>query len=178
VTLNLVWVQEKDAPEGEPAVSWTLLTTEPVDNEEQLLRVIDIYRARWTIEEYFKALKTGCAIEKRQLGSYDALVRTLAMFMPVAWKLLSIRHWADREPDACASVVLSTLQIKLLRFLLKDDRSSPLPKSPTVRDVWLGLALLGGHIKHRKEAPGWIVLGRGFDDLQQAEVGARAMMEM
>jgi len=29
-------------------------TSEPVDKEEQLLRVVDWYRARWTIEEYFK----------------------------------------------------------------------------------------------------------------------------
>ena len=39
-------------------VDWLLLTSEPIDTDEQILEVVDIYRARWLIEEYFSALKT------------------------------------------------------------------------------------------------------------------------
>jgi hypothetical protein len=42
------------------------MTTEPIDTPEQILAVVDGYRHRWKIEELFKALKTGCAYEKRQ----------------------------------------------------------------------------------------------------------------
>lgn len=55
-------------------VEWTLMTTEPIETEEQILAVVDSYRHRWKIEELFKALQTGCAYEKRQLGSYQTLV--------------------------------------------------------------------------------------------------------
>ena len=34
----------------------------------------------------------------------------------------------------------------------------------------LGIAGLGGHIRNNGE-PGWIVLGRGFDDLLLIELG-------
>jgi IS4 transposase len=49
-----------------------LYTSEPIDTAEQLLTIVDQYRSRWVIEEFFKALKTGCAFEKRQLESYRA----------------------------------------------------------------------------------------------------------
>lgn len=67
VPVNVVHVQEVGAPKGELPVKWTLLTTLPVDTAEQVELVIDCYRRRWLIEEYFKAMKTGCAYEKRQL---------------------------------------------------------------------------------------------------------------
>ena len=30
---------------------------------------MNIYRTRWTIEEFFKALKTGCLYEQREFES-------------------------------------------------------------------------------------------------------------
>ena len=69
LTLNVVRVWEPTPLPDEPAVEWILVTTEPIDTDEQLARVVDAYRARWVIEEFFKALKTGCALEKRQLES-------------------------------------------------------------------------------------------------------------
>jgi IS4 transposase len=53
--------------------------------------IVDAYRARWVIEELFKALKTGCQVEKRQLASYEALRIALALFLPIAVRLLSGR---------------------------------------------------------------------------------------
>jgi DDE family transposase len=72
LTLNVVRVWEPKPPRGAPAVCWMLYTSEPIDTAEQLLTIVDQYRSRWVIEEFFKALKTGCAFEKRQLESYRA----------------------------------------------------------------------------------------------------------
>lgn len=58
--VNVVHVFEKHPPPGEPAVEWFLLTDLPVDNPDAIAFVVDCYRGRWIIEEYFKALKTGC----------------------------------------------------------------------------------------------------------------------
>lgn len=43
---------------------------------------MDAYRARWVIEEFFKALKTGCNFERRQLESFQSLRIALAIFLP------------------------------------------------------------------------------------------------
>jgi hypothetical protein len=44
-----------------------------------------------------------------------------------------------------------------------------LPRAPTLRDALLAVAALGGHLKNNGE-PGWLVLGRGMEELLKAEV--------
>jgi hypothetical protein len=65
--VNVVQVYEVEPPEGEEPVEWRLVTNEPMTTVGQVAAVVDHYRGRWTVEEFFKALKTGCAIETRQL---------------------------------------------------------------------------------------------------------------
>jgi hypothetical protein len=163
LTLNAVRVFEPNPPEGEAAVEWRLWTTEPIDNAQQVLAIVDAYRCRWVIEEYFKALKTGCAIEKRQLESSQGLQNTLAVFVPIAWRLLRMRSLSRRDDATPATEVLTPAMIVCLRTALR-KRGKPLPPKPTVQHALLGIAALGGHIKNNGH-PGWIVIGRGFDKL-------------
>ena len=165
VTVNVVRVWEPEPEPGEPAVEWRLFTTEPVDTQEQVERIVDGYRARWVIEEYFKALKTGCNIEQSQLESLDTIENLLGIYIPVAWQLLALRGMARDEPARPATDALSPLQITVLRLII---RGKPLPPSPTVKDVAAAIADLGAHIKSNGP-PGWQVLGRGFEELRRAE---------
>ena len=160
LSVNVVRVWESDPPDGQPAIEWVLLTTEPIECAEDVLRIVDRYRARWTIEEYFKALKTGCIYEERQLGDYESLVNALAVFAPIACSLLAMRSEARRSPDAPADSVLTALQLEVLQALGR----KPLPPVPTARDVLLAVAALGGHIKYSGD-PGWLTLGRGYSEL-------------
>ena len=68
-------------------IEWMLVTSAAVQTVEDATAVVDHSRARWLIEDYFKALKTGCAFEKRQLTTFDGLVRALAIF--VRWRGIS-----------------------------------------------------------------------------------------
>ncbi len=167
VSLQAVHVFEPSPPTGEEPIEWMLLTSEPVCTSQQIEEIVDHYRARWVIEEYFKALKTGCAFEKRQLTTLDGLIRALALFVPMAWLLLRLRNVARDEPDRAGLQVLTADQIHLLRVLL-EKRRRRLAETPTVRDVMLGIAALGGHIKNNGD-PGWLVLGRGFRRFAEAE---------
>lgn len=168
LNVYVVRVFEPDPPEGEQAVDWTLITSERVTTLEQAAAVVDHYRARWLIEEYFKALKTGCAIERRQLTSYGSLAKALAVFMPLAWEMLRLRHLSRQKPDLPASRSFSLEDQQILRALLQEYKPDfVLPAQPTVREVLLGIARLGGHLKNNGE-PGWITIGRGFDDLARA----------
>lgn len=173
LSANLVRVWEPEPPEGEQPIEWKLLTTEPIDDEQALLNVVDAYRARWLIEELFKALKTGCAFEKRQLEHYDALVRALAIFLPIAWQLLRLRALARTRPDAPATTVLSELQLTILNHFSKKK----LPEKPTVEQALYCVAALGGHLK-RNGPPGWQTLGCGLERLLAYEEGWRARDEM
>ena len=167
INLNAVHVFEPNPPAGQQPIDWMLFTSELVESLEDATAVVDHYRSRWVIEEYFKALKTGCAIEKRQLTSYDALTKALALFIPVAWHMLTLRHLARVEPKRLATATFDADQLLLLTLMLKQHRYT-LAAAPTVRDVMLGIAALGGHIRNNGD-PGWQVLGRGFTRFAEAE---------
>jgi hypothetical protein len=162
--LSVVRVWEPSPPDGQEPVEWRLFTTESVATQEEIEGVVDAYRARWVIEEYFKALKTGCGYERSQLESLDALKNFLAICAPVAWQLLLLRSIGRDAPTSSASRVFSDVQLKVLRLIAL----KPLPPSPTVADAIAAIARLGAHIKSNGP-PGWQVLGRGFQELRRAE---------
>jgi hypothetical protein len=167
--LNFVEVTEPNPPEGQEAVLWRLVTSEPISTPEEVARVIDIYRMRWGIEEFFKSIKTGCNFEKLQLTTGRALVLALAVYSAVAWRLLLVR-WMEREHPLTpgASVVTPTQLILLGNHMRKIRR--PWTGSPTSREVLLAIAALGGHLR-RNGPPGWLVLSRGFHALLLMEEG-------
>ncbi len=170
LTVNVVRVFEPHPPSGEQPIEWRLWTREPVSTADEILAVVDDYRARWRIEEYFKALKTGCAIESRQLESHRALVNALCVFTPVAWRLLLMRTLAVEDEHRPADTVLTETQLMCLRGALKKYGRPALPPRPNVRDAMLGVAGLGGHIRNNGD-PGGQVLGRGLDRLLTIELG-------
>ena len=173
LSFNVVYVVERRPPAGEPPVEWFLLTDLPVANEEQIAFAVDCYRGRWMIEEYFKALKTGCQYEKRQLESAHSLLNAMAVLAPIAWPELQLRHLARDAPERAASTALSSVQLEVLHAVAK----RPLPSSPTVKEAMLAIARLGGHLP-RNGDPGWLGLGRGMHDLLLLELGWRARGEM
>jgi hypothetical protein len=172
IGVNVIHVFEKRPPVGEAAVEWFLLTSLPIDTPAAVAFAVDCYRARWTIEEFFKALKTGCQYESRQLESADSLLNALAIFAPVAWRLLLLRHLARIDAKAPATAALTAKQLQVLKAVAK----KPLPPRPSVRDALLAVAALGGHLKSNGD-PGWLVLGRGLHDLLLLEIGWRAREE-
>jgi hypothetical protein len=169
LALNLVHVCEIGAPADVEPVEWWLWTTEPIATERDVLAIVDAYRSRWRIEEFFKALKTGCAFEKRQLESSRALYNALSVFLPIAWRLLLLRAFGSEETRS-ADLALSTSQIECLRAVLRHRHRFELADKPSVRDAMLGIARLGGHIRNNGD-PGWAVLGRGLDRLLTFHVG-------
>jgi len=166
LAVNVVYVGEVDAPPDVEPIGWVLITTEPIDTLEQISAVVEAYRTRWLIEEFFRALKSGCALEKRQLESYESITAALGIFLPIAWQLLLLRNLARTQPNESAELVLTPTQIDVLR--------AAVPKlarveHPTVAEALRAVAYLGGHFIKRD--PGWIVLGRGLEKLLDLELG-------
>jgi hypothetical protein len=161
LTLNFVHVFEKHPPAGEVPIDWKLVTSEPCTRRKDVEAVVDAYCTRWVIEEFFKALKTGCGIERCQLESLEPILNLLAIMLPVAVQLLALRSLAAADKSALALGGLSSLQLRVLRAMSKRIR---LPRTPTAQQVLLAIAALGGHLKNNGP-PGWVVLSRGFQDL-------------
>jgi hypothetical protein len=170
VRLNVVRVYEPNPPDGQEPVEWRLFTTEPIDSKEDLAKIIDAYRSRWVIEEFFKALKTGCAYESRQLESATTLLNMLGLLAVVAWRLLALRTLSRDPVDHPATDALAPIQIEVLRAITRRQTFSA---TPTVREAMLAIAELGGHIT-QNGAPGWLVLTRGFVELSAAVRGYSA----
>lgn len=166
--VNVIYVNEIAPPKNAEPVEWILLTTEPISTKKAILRIVDIYRSRWLIEEYFKALKTGCDFQKRQLESCSTLLVALGIFAPIAWGLLRLRALSRTAPNALATRALTPTQLEVLRRHPK----SKMPATARVRDALLAVARLGGHLRSNGD-PGWIVLGSGYQQLLVLEVGFR-----
>lgn len=173
LAVHVVWVRELEAPADVEPVDWQLVTTEPIDTAEQILAIVDAYRARWLIEEYFKALKTGCAYEQRQLESLQTLRVALALLAPIAWRLLLLRHLARDQPATPALVALTPRQLHLLRAVPHGQSLAP---APSIAEALAVIARLGGHLRHNGP-PGWLVLARGFQTLCDMELGWIAAAE-
>jgi hypothetical protein len=162
-SVNVVHVVESNPPDGEAAIEWTLLTGESISTTEEILAVVDIYRRRWLIEEFFKALKTGCAYEARQLESFATFDVALAIFVPVAWGLLRLRTLERMASPTPAEHHFNSNQLLVLR----DKSRKPVV---TIKDAMATVAQIGGHLRHNG-SPGWLVLWRGFRDLLLLEQG-------
>lgn len=171
LSLNVVHVREISAPEGEQPIEWLLYTTEPIYSADEVTWVIDSYCARWTIEEYFKALKTGCAVEKRQLTSGDKLEKVVALFAPVAWRLLLLRSLSREKPDTPAKQLFDDDSLLVLKALLPHRK---IGDDPTVLEIYLAIANLGGHLK-RNGPPGWQTLSHGYEELLKSVAIARIL---
>jgi Transposase DNA-binding/Transposase DDE domain len=166
IELNVVQVLEEDPPEGEEPIAWVLATSLPVKTPAQVATILDFYRARWLIEEFHKALKTGCLVEKRQLESFESITTLLALCYPIACEILRLRSHA-RQTHVLASAVMRPSLLKCLR---QHPKARPLSKEPSMEEALAVIAGLGGHIKHNGP-PGWQTIAAGYMTIQEFERG-------
>jgi transposase-like protein/DDE family transposase len=163
--LYVVLVSEVKPPKGEKPIEWLLLTNEPVQTLADAERVVGWYERRWIIEEYHKALKTGCQIEDLQFTCVSRLQPAIALLSAVALTLLSLRD-ASRRPDAKARRA-TTLFAREYVEVLSLWRHRRIRIETTIHDFFYALARLGGHQNRKHDSrPGWLVLWRGWIKLQ------------
>lgn len=163
--LYVVFVEEMHPPKGQKVIQWRLLTNEPVATFTDAWRVISWYETRWVVEEYHKALKTGCAIESLQFTAVERLQPAIALLSAVALTLLNLRD-ASRLPDAQtrrATTVIAREYVEVLSAW----RYGKVRLNVTVHEFYFDLARLGGHQNRRHDkSPGWLILWRGWTKLQ------------
>ena len=187
--MNAVHLREVDTPVGSEPVDWLLLTSEPIETVEQVLRVVKVYCLRWLIEEYNKCCKSdGTRIEDLRMSSADNLLRAsvLCMFaaVPLMWLRGELLEKDTRErwpvlfelpahpapppelpPSAPCSRVFSTLQWTTLWQAIERNRTRP-SEPPSIAWALHAIAKLGGWGNTKRTGrPGYPVLWKGWDKL-------------
>jgi len=165
--LYVVYASEVSTPpKGAKPLTWMLITNEPIHDFEDGWRVVEWYERRWVIEEYHKAMKTGCRIEDLQFTAVERLNPAIALLSAVALTLLNLRD-ASRRPDAHtrpATMLFAVDYVEVLSYW----RFGKLRHDLTVHDFFFALARLGGHQNRKRDhRPGWLILWRGWTKLQQ-----------
>jgi Transposase DDE domain len=174
--LTGVIVREITAPQGVDPVEWILLTNRVVTCTAEAQQVVADYARRWIIEEYHKALKTGCGIETLQLTTRHGLENAIASMSVLAVHVLNLRHLARDEHHASlpAHQHDNPLKVRLAAHHAKHTDW----KAMTVWEYYVAVARLGGYVLNpRQRPPGWQILWRGYIRLNDMAMGANAIAQ-
>jgi hypothetical protein len=172
--MYVVEVREIAPAKGTRPLHWVLLTSHPICSFEEAWRVIGYYEQRPLIEEFHKALKTGCRLEQRRYETAQRWERLTAMLSIVAVRLLQLKTVAKAEPHRAAEELVPKRWIEMLSAV----RSGSQRRIRTARDFLRALAGLGGHLGRKGDGePGWITLWRGFNKLHLLLRGASALRQ-
>src|SRR2546423_3274301 len=162
-----VRVWEIDAPPGVQPLEWLLLTSEPVKDLADALRVSGYYSLRWMIEEYHQCLKSGCKVEERQLESADRLGPFIGIATAVAARLLQLENDARLTPDRPAMQCVDSELVQALAKLIKAK-----PEQLTKQRVTHEVAKMGGFLARNSDGdPGWKTLWKGWQKLNWIHQG-------
>lgn len=173
IELNALLVEETSPPaDGSAPISWRLLTSLPLDTFEEACQCVRWYSYRWLIERFHLTLKSGCKIEALQLQHRDRLLKALATYNSVAWRLMAMTYQARLTPDESCECLLTTAEWKLLRR--KFEPKSRAKKPPTLRQAMIWIARLGGFLARKRDGdPGIKTLWRGYTKLHHLLEGAQ-----
>ena len=160
-----VWVTEETPAHEEEPLDWLLLTTAAVQTAEEAVERMAWYACRWGIEVFHKVLKSGCAIERRQLEDLDHLQRCLTLYSVIAWRLLYATLLARTGPTLPCTVLLEEGEWQALYCQIHQTTALP-TQPPTVAQAVRWIAQLGGYLGRKSDGPpGVTVLWRGFQRL-------------
>ena len=171
ISMWVVEAREINPPKGVQGARWVLLTSEPVETFDAAWTILEYYEKRWLVEEYHKALKTGCRLEFRQYETAKRLEAITGVLSILAVRLLQLKMVARDDPQRPADQVVPQKWIVMLQCLRK--RKAPAPW--TVREFYREMAKLGGFLGRKSDGePGWITMWRGFEKLHLCLRGAES----
>ena len=171
IDMNAIYVLEADPPDGEVPVEWMLLSNLPITSFDEAYEKVRWYCLRWRIEMYYKVLKSGFRVEACRLEHAERLTRYLTVMSIVAWRLFMITLIARTDPAAPCTTLLANREWKVL--FLKANRNKAIPKKPpSIGEVVIWIAKLGGYLARRSDGPpGTITLWRGWKRLADLSEG-------
>jgi len=176
IEMSVVWVREVNAPAGASPIEWVLYTSLSVTTFDEAWQVVGYYECRWLVEEYHKALKTGCGVQRRLLREATRLEAMVGLMSVVSVRLLQLKSVARNEPDCLARDVVPLLWLLMLKAVRKKLRRV---HDLTVYEFYREVAKLGGFLGRKSDGePGWITIWRGWEKLNSLVQGAALAIEL
>jgi hypothetical protein len=176
--LNYVDVREPNPQAGTELLHWRLLTTHAVTTAEEAWRIVEWYKRRWLIEQFFRVLKTqGFRLEDSQVTTADRLLKLVAIAAKAAVitiQLLQARDGRGHQPvrlafDANGIATLAALN-RTLETQSKRLRN-PHPSDSLAWAAWI-IGRLGGWDGYpSSKPPGPITMKNGLEYFHAVAVG-------
>ena len=172
LVLTVLHAREPEEPIGRPRIDWKLITDLPVDSHANAVEKLQWYAMRWKIEVFHKILRSGCRAEQARLRTAERLVRLLAVFCILSWRVFWLTMLNRAKPDLEPALVLTKLETNILDRLVPDPTADPSP-ARTLSLYLIKVARLGGYLAPTKDPPpGNIVMWRGLSRLNDIALGA------
>jgi hypothetical protein len=177
VALTMVDVRETSTPEGGKPIHWRLLTTHPVTNIAEARRIVELYRMRWVIEEYFHTQKTGgFDIEAADISDPEVMIRFAAAVAVAAVSVMQLVKARDGTTGQNLLEVFEPADQSIIEAVSaklegKTERQKNVhPKGTLAFAVWV-IARLGGWDGYYGK-PGPKTMRLGLEAFQSIKFGA------
>lgn len=159
-----------DCFDADQALGWSLLTSLPIANLEDVKRIVRFYTLRWRIERLHFTLKSGALdVEKLQFDDVHTLVNALTFYSVVAWQLLGLTYALRRDPEQPAEALFEASELTLLHQMSGKPVVS-------LRQATLALTKLVGFAPSKKQPlPGVKVLATAIERFFFVKKGAAAV---
>src|SRR5205085_1065650 len=173
LTLTVLHAREPEAPARRPRIDWKLLTDLPVPSHGAAVEKLRWYALRWKIEVFHKILKSGCRAEESRLRTAERLVKLIAVFCILSWRVFWLTMINRAAPRAGPGLALTKVEIALLDRLVPDQAQAP-PRAKTLSAYLIKGARLGGYLaRTRDPPPGNTVIRRGLSRPTDIALGAK-----
>jgi hypothetical protein len=177
LNMTVVDVREVSAPaDGSIPVHWRLLTTHSVSSVDAACRVVGLYRLRWSIEEYFRTLKTaGFDIEDADLSDPRAMMNLVVAASIAAVTVMQLVKGRDGAGQRTLTDAFNPEDQRILEAICKkvegktDRQKNPHPKGTLAFAAWV-IARLGGWTAYYGK-PGPKVMRIGLEAFQRIKFG-------
>jgi hypothetical protein len=176
IALMLVDVREVSTPEDGEPIHWRLLTTHTVTSLGEARRIVDLYRMRWTIEEFFRLLKTaGFDIEGADIGDPQIMIKLVAAVTVAAVTVMQLVKARDGTTDQQLADAFEPADQPILEAVSAQlegataRQKNPHPKGSLAFAAWV-IARLGGWTGYYGK-PGPKVMRRGLEAFQRIKYG-------
>ena len=178
LVLTLLHAREPQEPAGRPRIDWKQITDLSVDSHDDAVEKLQWYAMRWKIEVFHKILKSGCRAEQARLRTAERLVRLIAVFCILGWRLFWLTMLNRAEPDLEPDLVLSEIETRILDRPIPDPAHAP-PAARTLSLYLTKIARLGGYLARAKDPPpGNIVMWCGLSRLNDIILGANLQADV
>lgn len=184
ITINVVIAKEKNPATAE-VLEWILFTAEPVTTFKEARAITRYYELRWRIEDFHKAWKTGCGVEKIRMQTADNLEKMAVILSFLAIRLLQLKEYFEEEQfslnaeSVCVSCdeLLTDTEWKVLWNTIE---KKPLPISPPAAAwAYKAIAKLGGWTNSKKTGKAsWATIWEGWYRLTERVEGFRLAQKL